>query len=469
MPLRGGGDLVIIKRRGMIIEAIARALDRQLGGAPPPPWLAWLALCLCRQRARQSWLVDVARDRLTARDSDSGAVPALSGWTYRFHGIGLCLNGPNGEMIDFDFHDSRGATIDPYFFAQGVFSFVEPPFVERRLRRWLPSAELIVVALGELRSLGVIGHPTSKHVFLLDPRLEELHEEAAALEVDGPHQREIALALGDAELTGLETAPVLEAHRRFLRSALRDRSQAVRVLSSLRGLLPDDEVRAITEALIAGPIDHATGPAIEQLDRLEGPPAPAIEALLDRLHPDRHHPYAASEAAKYLLRRDRHRDRALDLVFAFAAVDQVAGYHGNPFDDELAMVVLEHAPDRALPLIRRALRSKTPIAVQRIAALLALMDRPWCHREIESALRDPSAPDVTSKRYLAAALRASQSELARRRGQMQEPGPPEHEPGAIGFTFDEVVHHNLEDSFGEHLDALRPLAERLAEVDLERD
>src|SRR5688572_19894991 len=64
-------------------------------------------------------------------------------------------------------------------------------------------------------------------------------------------------------------------------------------------------------------------------------------------------------------------------------------YHGNPLDDEFAMVVLVHSPNRALPLVRRALRSKTPLAVQKIAALLALSDRPWCHREIESALRDP--------------------------------------------------------------------------------
>jgi hypothetical protein len=108
-------------------------------------------------------------------------------------------------------------------------------------------------------------------------------------------------------------------------------------------------------------------------------------------------------------------------------------------------------------------------AVQRIAALLALIDRPWCHAEIESALRDPAGPDVTSKRYLAAALRASKSEIARRRGDLQQPGPPEREHGAIGYTFDEVVHHNLDDWIGHYLDALRPLAERLGEIDLERD
>lgn len=105
----------------MTQESLTPALRRVLAGEssrlPLDPWLGWLLICLLRQRARQTWLMQVSRENLAGADRDHGPVPGLPGWTFDYHGMGLCLSGPAAEALDVDFHDEQGATMDPYFFA----------------------------------------------------------------------------------------------------------------------------------------------------------------------------------------------------------------------------------------------------------------------------------------------------------------------------------------------------------------
>lgn len=58
-------------------------------------------------------------------------------------------------------------------------------------------------------------------------------------------------------------------------------------------------------------------------------------------------------------------------------VDILAGYGSNL--DEVALLLLEFAPHAALPVIRTALRGS---GVERMAAALALIDRPWSRAEL---------------------------------------------------------------------------------------
>lgn len=64
-----------------------------------PPHLSWLVVALQLQRERQRWHHAVAPAALDT-DSDDGDLPGHPGWTYRRHGIGLCLRGPDGELLD---------------------------------------------------------------------------------------------------------------------------------------------------------------------------------------------------------------------------------------------------------------------------------------------------------------------------------------------------------------------------------
>lgn len=453
-----------------IVNAIEAALQARshVPAGPPSPWLGWLAVCLCRQRVRQQWLVRVARERLSDARDGEGDVPGLAGWRYSFHGQGLCLIGPGNESLDYDFHDDEGRTIDPYFFAWRVAGLDPAPLPEARLVRWLIGAQTIVSGLDELRRLGLLEPPASTHVFELCPSLEALSSRVAAARFDEPSVRaSFAAHLGDRELAG-DGAPreLADAHRDFLLSRLVPRASAVRVLREVASALPEDALAAACTELLRGPVDPTTGHAIEALDRCAAPFTAQVDVLLDRLDPAEHHPYAAWAAAKYLLARGAARERALATVLAFASVETVRGFRGNPYVAQLAMLLLEHAPERALPHVRAALRSTTPMVVEEMAALLASIDRPWCHRELEAAPRAPLGADRSAsscRRYVAAALAHCTGDLARRRARELAPPPPARAPGAIGFSGDEVRAHHVEAMIAGALEEAGPLADRLRE------
>ncbi len=441
-------------------EPIVRAIEAALQGTPtdarPAPWLVWLAVTLCRQRARQTWLMAIAADNLANVEDDQGVVPGLDDWSYSFHGQGLCLSGPSDEHLDVDFHDDEGATIDPYFFAQRVLRLAPRPRVEGQLDRWFPTANLLVCGIEQLRRAGLVDHPDSDHVFMLDASLERLHAQVAAVDFeDEATFRQWSDRLGTPEGSRA-------GFHAWLRALVQDRRQAYRVLEAAALLLPRDEAIELCEQLLPGPIDATTGSALETLHRWPGP-SEAVAPLLDRFDPGVHHPYSVWAAARYLLERDLCRAAALEAIDTFARVDRVAGYHGNPYADQLSLLMLEHCPERALPLLRRALRSSTPAVVETVAALLASLDQVWCHRELRSALADPELAEAPHlRRYLAAALAHSDSELARRRARMAQPPAPVPDDTA-GFSFDQIVAANLDTFFGSALERAHPLAERLRE------
>lgn len=116
---------------GMLAEltnAIDGALDARAEKADVPPWLGWLAVALLRQRERQAWHRYIVETRLREGGGvgESGVVPGLPRWTYKFHGIGCCLTGPDGECLDVDRLDTEARIIDPYFFAWRVTPSADP-------------------------------------------------------------------------------------------------------------------------------------------------------------------------------------------------------------------------------------------------------------------------------------------------------------------------------------------------------
>ncbi len=165
------------------------------------------------------------------------------------------------------------------------------------------------------------------------------------------------------------------------------------------------------------------------------------------------------EAAQYLLRRGRESQRAVEAFLAFARQKKVAGYVGNPFAADFALLALEFAPSQALTLVRAALRSAVPVARGEVAATLAVLDRPWCHRELLSALsecqnRGDSAP-------LRAALRVCTT-LEARIGveQWEQAHPPEPHLGP-GYTWSEVADANADTFLGGQLEKARKWVKQL--------
>ncbi len=92
-------------------------------------------------------------------------------------------------------------------------------------------------------------------------------------------------------------------------------------------------------------------------------------------------------------------------MVAFGALEISPGFTGNPHLDDFAMLALEFAPERALALVRRALRPE--FGGHEVAALLAILDEPWAERELRAALAEaPTRAD------LAAALARRGTDLA---------------------------------------------------------
>ncbi|UJR83187.1 hypothetical protein [Sandaracinus amylolyticus] len=421
------------------LETVANALG------PGAPWRVWLAVCLCRQRARQTWLVEVAA-KLAGEDAE---VPGAPGWWARHHGIGLCLKGPLGEVVDMDFAADTPRSIDPHFFAHRVEATQRAP--EAELRRWLPTQHLVVAALDELLRDGIVEHSASQHTVRLCDVLESAHVHVALLD-----DETLARAV-ERMLAGDRAAPSGPAHVAWLSSLLHDRRRSAAV-AGIGALVSDETLVHLArghvdtpDAMSASLLDACTRRGLDVI-------AVAVE-LSERLDPAEHHPFVACAVARHLLAFDTgHSAKALAVVHRFAAVERVAGYVGNPMLDQLAFLLLEHAPHDALPVLRRALRG-SPACAEDTAELLVALDEPWCHRELESLLRDQGA-DAANRRRAARALAASSSELARRRARELVPAAPESSR-ALGFSFDEIDHAVLDREAFAISNAIRALADRL--------
>jgi hypothetical protein len=97
-------------------------------------------------------------------------------------------------------------------------------------------------------------------------------------------------------------------------------------------------------------------------------------------------PYIWVAAAEYLLRRHLQVDRIR------AGLSQM---NRRELSDA-AIMALEHLPDLAVDLFRKALRSKVPLDRTKAAAALAILDQPWSREELISVLLESNDQIATS-------------------------------------------------------------------------
>jgi hypothetical protein len=121
---------------------------------------------------------------------------------------------------------------------------------------------------------------------------------------------------------------------------------------------------------------------------------------------------------EFLLRHDYHR---AEMVAALPACSGSA---------EACLLALEYAPELVLRMIRQALRSGIPANRTAIAAILALIDRPWSRSEMLAALANSDEQELTVD--CRAALLECRDEEAHRAVRAWEERNP-HEPAAPSF------------------------------------
>jgi hypothetical protein len=125
-------------------------------------------------------------------------------------------------------------------------------------------------------------------------------------------------------------------------------------------------------------------------------------------------------ALKFLLHHGHRREEVL------ATLPRAGGYELG----EACLLALEHAPGLALPLIRRALCSGVPANRTTVAAILALIDRPWSRRELLAKLQTFDDQGRTAD-CRAALLECHDGEAHRAVRDWEERNP--HEPEAPTF------------------------------------
>lgn len=391
-------------------------------GMPRLPWVGWLVVSLCRYRARQRWAIDVLGAREITRADDYQPIEGMPGWlllasTYRTE---LCST-VTGERIAVgrDLSDPTPRDPDrvcPRELAMWVESFVTSGNVcraldardfpetfvpaavtarhlpEARLWRWIPSTELVAVLVELLDELGIVQRVGAHDVAIVGP-LDALADQIAAEDFGEPEvSTRWARHLGDPEVDGAHgtwsVEDAREAHRAWVHRLVGVRMEQA---SALLPLLPlyvgGVELVWACDALLDATHPEDTKKVIAfLLDRPALPASHAVERLLRELPTRSRCADLAALAIEYVLVRGLDRELAERRFDEFAAL---AEQERHSYDVRTyAVLALDRLPERALRLVRCALRWSYEGVVNEIAAALVALDQPWCGRELAAAYRD---------------------------------------------------------------------------------
>ncbi len=427
----------------------------------PSPWAIWTLIGLVRHRRRQIWVGKVVTQRLGG-DLDalaqagafahpdeipqSGLVPGLTEWEYYFHGKGCQLtHRGTGEKIDVDFFGPNAEGFDLWFYLNYLRSLRNPDPPEARLIALHPSFDPIRLAVNELLEKHLLEDGSASHAYPFVIAKDVLDQEEkidAFCQIwEDPNRRlELAIRIGDwpaahdeAQLTTDESLIKLTAQRKATSNAKRCtqltetmteasqgrdlRTEKLQALDDLNAPVLDEELRRI----LRGPIEGGTSSALKIIQRRDEPAwDPEIYCLFRRLQPSQElsHAYLWGGCLQLML---KHNYRAEELRRSLTRAEGVS-------IADVALLALEHAPEHALVLFRRALRSGIPINRSTAAATLALIDRPWSHRELIAVLKESTEQAATAE--CRAALLECYSEAANQAAlAWEDANPHEPEPG----------------------------------------
>ena len=420
-------------------------------GGLPSPWETWTLIGLVRHRERQLWVETVVRTRLRGDPADlaaigalgppegvkqSGSVPGLPEWEYYFHGRGCCLpHKVNGDAIDVDFWDDSAEYFDAYFYTRYLDSLRHPEPAEERLKELHRSLRPVGIAIKDLVAGGaltplpeheshpriseeVLAHADAIEAFCLAWAVPARRLWLAALIGDWPAAADAAA--GKPELEGV-TGPRAEECRRQRRERLL-KETGYPAADALHGLA---EIGAADESLGAafkGPPSGLVSAALEIAGEQDDPRwCASVYALFCRVNPSGQlpEPHIWITSVKFLLRHGYRRGELL------GAISKAGGTEVG----EAVMLALEHAPEHALPLIRKGLLADIPINRTTVAAILAVIAKPWSVRELLRALEQSDDQEKTADAR-AALLETGDADAERAVLAWEEKNPHEDEVGS---------------------------------------
>jgi hypothetical protein len=442
-------------------------------GALPSPWEMWTLIGLVRHRERQLWVAEIIRTRLRGAPSDlaalgafghpegvpqSGPVPGMPECEYYFHGRGCCISHKiDGDAIDVDFWDDSAEYFDTFFYKNYLESLRRPEPPEQRLRELHPSVRAATIAVNDLIARSALTPlPGSEaHYRIADDVLSSCGAIGAFSTAWAAPNRRVWLAAlvgdwlaadeaaeGRPDLTAI-TSPraeqCREIRRKKLRRELGEQYRAADALQALADLGAADLDQRLEDALL-GPPSGSISAALDIIGQRNDPRwRPRVYALFSRVDPAGQlpQPHIWITSLKFLL---RHGYRTAEVL---AALPKAGGTEVG----EAVMLALEHAPALALPLIRKGLLADIPINRSQVAAILALVGKPWSRRELLGAL-DASDDQEKTADARAALLASGDEEAQKAVLAWEERNPHENEIGSyleIGgrrlgpfYTFGEI-------------------------------
>lgn len=373
------------------------------------PWQTWTLLGFVRHRQRNQFVADVMRERLQGDEHSlatagafghpeipqSGVVPGLIEWRYYFHGRGCCLtHRTTGEAIDVDFFDETADWIDEFFYTTYLQSLHSPRFVEQRLLTLHPSVETIAIAVEELANLGLLEQFADSNAFRLtfpDDALNQALETVAERWEDASVQWAFGAAVGDGLLlhdlaTGDNVGRVMRLREQAIDRRTRDLmsyagSKRARreTLTALHEIGSPQLPKLLAKALQQRPSGEMSS-AVSVIAEIDDPRwCDDLEKLLRRLGSNGQlpEPHIWLKTAEFLVRHGR-----------LPLVEQQIPRVNSHVLGEVAILTLEHFPQRAVQTFRRALRSEIPINRITAAAALAILDEPWSRQELLDVLQE---------------------------------------------------------------------------------
>lgn len=467
-------------------------------GKLPSPWEAWTLIGLVRHHERQNWVADIIRSRLRGDPDElasisalghpeevpqSGPVPGLPEWEYFFHGRGCCITHKvDGDAIDVDFWDDTAEYFDTYFYANYLGSLRHPQPPEQRLRELHRSCRTVTIAITDLIAAGALQPLPGRdhHPFKLANEVISASddiEQFCSGWLDPTRRVWHAALIGDwiaaheaatPELAEI-TAPRAEQCRDFRRKRLhRDLGVEYKGADALRALaeLKSPDLEQCVMKALQGPPSGLISAALEVIEEQSNPAwCKHIFSLLMRMNPAGPipEPHIWVTSMKILL---GHVHRTAEVL---ATLPRAGGTEIG----EAVLLSLEHAPQLARPLIRKALLSEIPINRIQTAAILAVIDRPWSIRELLGALEACDDQERTGEAR--AALLESGDENAHKSVlAWEERNPHEKEMGSyleiagrrLGpfYTFGELSLKNMASTIRYEMDKVHDRAARLRGV-----
>ena len=382
-----------------------------------PVWLRWLTLAFCERHVLQSELRLLLKTQLPPDAPPKGQVPGREEWSYTRTFSSEVMLMANGRAMPLDLRsdlevmgllDMLTVLTPPQ---PGLTTDPDPSAVTQAVRRWLVG-NVLHAAIGELVDVGLLVRDGTDR-FRLQGRLadacdllkwpldasegfEELVEQWPSYEEAEPEWTAWLLEVSSDPGSGalaqaherLAPADVERLVHEFLREPLGPPTDVALSVAEARGIEVSDEVLA--------PLVAQIRPAHGE-DRAAGIMRLAARAL-------QRHPSLREATIERLV---CYGEQAPDNVFevpedaseeATREIWQhVAGFSlGVPGLDEAARLLLEHAPTRSLPTVRRALRDEFGWA--QVAIRLVAIGQPWAIRELEHAvpeMNNPSSRAVT--------------------------------------------------------------------------